>query len=96
MRVISYPFRLALNGDAATVEQGSDEHHAELIALAVLTRPGERELVPEFGASDPVFDRLSIGDVTATVSLYGPLVQIEDVQTRQVSETVQEVDIAFA
>jgi hypothetical protein len=83
------------SGQAATVEEGSDQSNAELIAVLVLTRPGERELVPAFGVNDPTFDTLSIGDVIAGVDLFGPGVEITSVEARHSSESEQEVDIGF-
>lgn len=95
VRLISYPFRLDAPGNVATVEEGSDENNAELIAVLVLTRPGEREMVAEFGVDDPTFDELSIGDVIAGVAMFGPPVTITDIDVRYPTDTSSEVDIAF-
>lgn len=95
-RILSYPFRLQTNGEAATVEQGSDEANAEQLAVLVLTRIGERALVPSYGVEDPAFGALTLGDVVAGVAMFGPDVQIESVETSYPTETAQEVDIAFA
>lgn len=94
-RLISYPFRLESSGQVATVEDGSDQSDAELLAVLILTRPGERELVPEFGVNDPAFDELSIGDVIAGAEMFGPAVTITEVISRYSDDGRQEVDIGF-
>ena len=53
--VFDFPFRLGPGGAVAIVEQDSDRDVENLIAVAILTRPGERTLVPTFGVADPAF-----------------------------------------
>lgn len=96
MRLISYPFRLSPNGSAATVEDGSDDATAELLAVLVLTRRGERDLVPDFGVPDPAFGTLDLNDVAASVAMFGPEVSLEAVRVSYPTPTTQEVDISYA
>lgn len=93
---LSYPLRLRPNGRLALVEQGSDEHNAELLSVLVLTRPGERELAPAFGIEDPAFSQVSLGDVVAGVAMFGPPVRIEGLEVRFPDDHTEEVDINFA
>lgn len=95
-RILSYPFRLASNGSVVTVEQGSDEANAEQIGVLVLTRIGERPLVPAYGIEDPSFGILSAGDVVAGLAMFGPDVTIDEVSIRFPEDGIEEVLIAFA
>lgn len=94
---LSFPFRLLANGAAAAVEQTSDAGMAEKIAQLILTRPGERELVPGFGVPDPVFGGLSAADLRAGVAAYGPPVTITSVTaTPQPDGITQAVSVEFS
>lgn len=95
-RILSHPFRLGRSGQAVTVEQDTDEANAEQLAVLVLTRLGERTLVPTFGIPDPTFGELDAGALTAAVELHGPPVSIEQLEVRYPSETTQEVTVAYA
>ena len=75
MRLLSHPFRLA-GGTVATIDQDSDEATAEGIAVLVLTRKGERTLVPEFGVSDPTFRTLSEAEVNVGIADFGPASEV--------------------
>lgn len=96
MRILSHPFRLAANGEVATVEQNSDGATAEQLAVLILTRRGERALVPAFGVTDPTFDRLSAAEVSAGVEMFGPAARIEAVETVWHDETTREVTVRYA
>jgi len=76
-RLISYPFRIASSGSVATTEEGID-YFAEELAMLVKTIPGERELVPEYGISDPTFSDFSQIELLEKISMFGPPVKIED------------------
>jgi hypothetical protein len=93
--VLSYPFRVGANGQVATVEQGSDEHRAELLAALILTRPGERDLVPGFGVPDPVFAGIDVAAVEGAAAVFGPKVTISDVQVTVTGPGSQDVLIEF-
>ncbi|KWW97392.1 hypothetical protein LI90_4364 (plasmid) [Carbonactinospora thermoautotrophica] len=72
MGILSHPFRITPTGEAATVEDGTPEAHAEAIAVLVMTRRGERPMAPGFGTSDPAFGRLDPAEVEAGLALWGP------------------------
>lgn len=79
LQTLSFPLRLTRTGAFATVEQGSDQHVAELLSQAVLTRPGERHLIPTYGIDDPAFVGWERLKLVLHVADYGPDVVIEDV-----------------
>jgi hypothetical protein len=93
--VLSFPFGFQPNGAVATVEQGSDEHNGQLLAALVMTRVGERHLVPGFGIVDPTFVGLDVAALEAATALYGPDVQISDVVTTITGPASQDVQIEF-
>lgn len=95
MKILSHPFRIAGNGSIATVEQDSEQADREQIAVLVLTRRGERPLAPGFGISDPTFDRVNGGEITAGIALYGPPVEITDVTTTTTGDDEQLVEVRF-
>lgn len=72
MDVLSHPFRFERNGSAATVREGSVDANAEAVAIVVLTRKGERPMVPTFGVTDPVYRGLDVAEVNAVLSTFGP------------------------
>lgn len=80
VRVISFPFRLDLNGSVATVQQDSDTEIEEQIALAMLTRTGERIQVPTFGVADPAFVGFAAGNLQRHLDDFGPRVDITTVE----------------
>lgn len=94
-RILSHPFRF-IGGRAATVDQASDEGNAEQIAVLILTRRGERMLVPDFGIDDPTFDGVSPTDISLGLTLFGPPVVVEDITTAYPNATTQEVTVHYA
>lgn len=95
-QLLSYPFRLTPGGQVATVDEGSDESNSELLAVVVLTRAGERPLVPAFGIADPVFTGFEADALQLHVELFGPAVQLERVEVEFVSDTAQDVVVHFS
>lgn len=93
--LISYPFRLSAAGAVATSEQGTDAQLSEELAVAMLTRTGERELVPDFGLDDPVFAGFDEDALRLHIEMFGPPVQIRSVGVEYLSDTVQDVVIEF-
>lgn len=93
--LISYPFRLSPSGSVVTVEEGTDEQHAEELAVAVLTRTGERPLVPDFGIADPVFVGFDAEALRLHIDLFGPPVDVAGVSVRYVNEATQSVVVEF-
>lgn len=79
VRVISFPFRLDGTGAVASVEQTSDQDVEEQIALAALTRPGERIQVPSFGVADPAFQHFQSAALQRHLIDFGPDVEVTSV-----------------
>lgn len=78
-RILAYPFRVDAGGSAATVEQNSDVAEVEQVAVIILTRLGERALVPDFGITDPAFAGVNPSELVAAVARWGPPVRLTDV-----------------
>lgn len=93
--LLAYPFRVSPAGPLETVEDGSDEAFAQELAVAVLTVPGERLLVPDFGTADPTFIGFERDALQLHVQLFGPPVSIDDVTVTAVGSTVQDVVVSF-
>lgn len=93
--LISHPFRLTPSGAVATVPQESDQYRAEQLAMIVLTRPGERPLVPDLGLADPVFVGFDGSTLQQQADAFGPSVTILAVRTEPVGETTQDVQVEF-
>lgn len=94
--LISYPFRLVAGGVVATVEEGRDNQVAEELAVAVLTKRGERVLVPEFGIADPVFAGFEPDALRLHVELFGPPVDVRDVGIQFLDDRTQDVIVYFS
>lgn len=95
MELLSHPFRLERNGSVATVTDGTDEANAEGIAVLALTRKGERDLVPDFGLTDPAFDSVTLADLNIGLLDYGPTVEVTDVTFTYPNDWTQRVVLAF-
>lgn len=93
-RIISHPFRL-LGSDVATVDQASDAANAEQLAVLILTRRGERPLVPTFGIEDPAFSTIDPAELSLGVELHGPPVRIVELERRAIDTTTEEVTVVF-
>lgn len=94
--LLAHPLRLRRDGQLATVVDGTDEHHAQDIAVLIATRPGERILAPGFGLTDPAFDELHIAELTAQVGTYGPARTIVDVTTRRADDGTATSVVTFS
>lgn len=95
VRLISFPFRLDPTGAVATVEQDGDADIAEQIALAMLTRPGERIQVPTFGVKDPAFVGFELGSLQRHLNDFGPQVEVSTVRIDQTTETTERAEISW-
>ena len=95
-RLISFPPRLDGSGVFATVEQGSDAEIDEQIAIAMLTRPGERITVPTFGVNDPAFDGFVSAALIRQCTDFGPDVNIRTVSVDKLTEGRERVVIDWA
>lgn len=67
----------------AVVDQDSDRDIESGIAVAVLTRPGERVMVPTFGISDPAFAGWEAPALNRHLLDFGPYVDVTSVTTAQ-------------
>jgi hypothetical protein len=94
-RVLSLPFRIDPSGAAATVEHGSDAEIEQLLAVAVLTQPGERILAPTFGINDPAFDGFVLGNLQRHVLDFGPAVTVTAVGTARRGDDREELTISW-
>lgn len=93
--VWSFPFRIGGDGSVATVEEGSDQAIEEAIAIAMLTRPGERITVPTFGAVDPAFAGVEAGALQRHLDDFGPNVVITSITTRVQPSHTEAVTVAW-
>lgn len=96
MKILSHPFRLTGTGAIAVVEQESDQGHGEQVVVLLLTVPGERHLVPTFGARDMAFRGFDELDVRTALDAFGPPVTLVTIGVTPVSDTVEEVLLEFA
>lgn len=85
-RLISFPFRLDPTGSVATTEQDSDGEIDEQLAVALLTRPGERIVVPTFGVNDPAFTGFLNSALQRHLLDFGPTVDAEIISTDRTAE----------
>lgn len=74
--VLSFPFRLTPLGTAVKVNEGTTDYDVEMVATHLLTRRGERVMVPTFGIDDPAFRTPDAADLAASLDLYGPNVEL--------------------
>lgn len=95
MDLLSHPFRLEPNGSVATVEDGTEEAAAEGIAVLILTRKGERDLVPDFGLTDPTFDELSLAELNVSLADFGPAAVVTDVVITNPNDRLERIELAF-
>lgn len=95
MDVLSHPFRLDSTGSAATVADGTDEANAEAIAILCLTRRGERDLVPTFGTTDPLFGELDVAELNVALDDFGPAVTVTASTVTYPSDRTERVELTF-
>jgi hypothetical protein len=94
VKLISYPFRLSVNGSVATIEEGEDYYGDEL-AMLVRTVPGERELVPTYGIQDPTFGAFNRFELLQKISTFGPPIDIVNTSSYFVSDGRVKVNISY-
>lgn len=85
-QVWDWPFQLGPGGSVSTVEQDSDRDVDNLIAVACLTRPGERTQAPSFGIADPVFTGWELQALERHCLDFGPRVDLTDVVVSRTSD----------
>jgi hypothetical protein len=95
VELLSHPFRVTGAGRAATVSQESDEAAAEGLGRLILTRIGERPLVPGYGIPDPTFAGLNIAALSSALIRYGPPVRIAGVETARPDDATARHRLSF-
>lgn len=93
--VWSFPFRIGGDGSIATVVEGSEQAIEEAIAVAMLTRPGERITVPTFGAVDPAFVGVEAGALQRHLNDFGPNITITSVTSVRKPPHTEAVTVAW-
>lgn len=94
-RTLSFPFRLSATGVPVTVSEDTDEHYVELLTALAMTRPGERQLAPSFGIADPSYEGFSAAALGAAAEMFGPAVDVTEVEIRFLDERTSEVIVGF-
>ena len=97
MRLLSYPFRLGSAGDVATVEDDTEDAAAEAAAVLILTRKGERTLVPDYGVTDPTYRVLNVAEVAVGLTDYGPDgVTLDGIDVTYPTNTLERVEVTLS
>lgn len=94
-QVLSHPLRLGPDGGFLKIEQDSDDSLAEQLAVLLLTKQGERSLVPTFGVPDPTFRLLSEDEINLSVALFGPPISVSVVEYAIDAEGRAEVTVVY-
>lgn len=68
MLVLSYPLTVLPDGSFKKVDDSTEAYAAQEIALMILTEPGERALVPEYGI-ESIADSNDISEVELNAKL---------------------------
>lgn len=94
--ILSHPFRLESSGVVAVVADGTTRANAEGVAVIAGTIRGEREVVPDFGVTDPAFGHLDPVEVQVCLNLYGPAgVVVTRVNSTPVDDRTAKVTLSF-
>lgn len=96
--LFTYPFHVQPDGSVAKTPDGENYYAQELVNL-ILTDPGERSLVPDYGIDDPVFNSLNIVELLGKIEMYGPPVNIDTdsgVTTTWVRDGVATVNVNYS
>lgn len=95
MDLLAHPFRAGPDGSIVTVEQDTDEDLAQELAITLLTRRGERPLVPDFGITDPAYRNLDLAELNVTLADFGPPIKAVLVEVAPVTDTVEQVTLTY-
>lgn len=79
----------------ATVEEDTERHTDEMIAMHLLTLRGERPLVPLFGVEDAAFTEPTSADLQASLSVFGPDVSLAEFDVEYANDRVAVVTVAY-
>jgi hypothetical protein len=75
--MLAFPFHVTPGGRLATVEQDTPQADAQLLEALLLTRIGERPLLPGFGIADPLYGFIDRTSIEAGVAAFGPPIDID-------------------
>jgi hypothetical protein len=92
---ISFPFRLNSNGSIVTSDEGSSELFGELLAVLIMTKPFERDLVPDFGIEDMAYEGFDQTELEVKLEMFGPPVTITNVESSYPRDGINDVEIGF-
>lgn len=93
--VLAHPFRLS-GAAVAVVDDGSEQGVAQLVAMLLSTRKGERPLRPGYGITDPVFSRMDLAEINAGLTMFGPAVEVVAIDVQQVDASNEQVTVRYA
>lgn len=96
--VLSYPFRIdEKNNRASVVYTGTSPYKAEQINAIVKTEKDERPLMPDFGLTDPVFNKFEVSEFMTTLNRFytSDELQVTGLQVKQVGGKDTDVIIEF-
>jgi hypothetical protein len=96
VRLLAFPFRLSPSGHVVTHADGSDECYMAELADLMLTHPGERVMVPEYGVVDPTFGKFDIQELRIKVEMFGPPVSVDTLDTEWETSSKQRVRVGFS
>lgn len=95
-RLISFPFAIDATGSIGNVEQDSDAEVEQQLAVAMLTRPGERITVPTFGTADPAFAGFALAALQRHCMDFGPDVVVTATETKLLDGDREYVTLRWA
>lgn len=92
--LLAYPMRL--DGTSfATVEDGTEDQYAQMLAMMISTDTEERQLAPEYGIGDPTFGQFSRAELEAKIADFGPPVVIDEFEVVQRPGDKVQVNFTF-
>ncbi len=94
--ILAWPFHLDETGQAVTVVQSSDAGRVQEVAALILTRLGERTMVPAFGTPDPAFAGVEASTIAAGASMFGPPVSKVTADVVEITDVASTVEVRFA
>jgi hypothetical protein len=92
--LLTFPFRLE-GGSAVVADDASEIYLGDELAQLIQTQPGERELVPGFGLNDPAYTVFDVSMLEAQIDQFEMPLVIDDVGTRYLDDTTQDVLVSF-
>ncbi len=94
--VLSLPFKFTRAGQAATVEQGSDNYYKQQLATLIMTYSGERFVYDTLGMPDMAFQGFPLSTLANQTKTYLPAITDLNVSKFYQNDTTQSVTITFS